>query len=54
MTLRIYAEQKKLSVGRLSVRVNHGKVPVEHCQDCGEAVEGRTGKIDRLRTHDQC
>ena len=48
MTLRIYADQKKLSVGRLSVRVNHGKVPVEHCQDCGKAVEGRTGRIDRL------
>ena len=48
MTLRIYADQRKLSVGRLSVRVNHGKVPVEHCQDCGKAVEGRTGRIDRL------
>ena len=21
--------------GRLTVRVNHGKVPVEHCADCG-------------------
>ena len=48
MTLRIYAEHKKLSLGRLIVRVSHGKVPVEHCQDCGEAVEGRTGKIDRF------
>ncbi len=48
MTLRIYAEQKKLSVGRLIVRVSHGKVPAEHCHDCGEAVEGRTGKIDRF------
>jgi putative redox protein len=48
MTLRIYAEHKKLSLGRLVVRVSHGKVPVEHCQDCGEAVEGRTGKIDRF------
>jgi uncharacterized OsmC-like protein/alpha-beta hydrolase superfamily lysophospholipase len=48
MTLRIYAEHKQLALGRLSVRVSHGKVPVEHCQDCGEAVEGRTGKIDRF------
>ena len=28
--------------------VSHGKVAVEHCQDCGEAVEGRIGKIDRF------
>ena len=48
MTLRLYAEHKHLSLGRLSVRVNHGKVPVEHCTDCGKAVEGRVGKIDRF------
>jgi uncharacterized OsmC-like protein/alpha-beta hydrolase superfamily lysophospholipase len=48
MTLRVYAEYKHLSMGRLTVRVNHGKVPVEHCTDCGNAVEGRVGKIDRF------
>lgn len=48
MTLRMYAEHKKLSLGRVSVSVTHGKVPVEHCDDCGEVVEGRTGKIDRF------
>lgn len=48
MTLRVYAEYKHLSLGRLTVRVNHGKVPVEHCADCGNAVEGRMGKIDRF------
>jgi putative redox protein len=48
MTLRIYAEYKHLSMGRLTVRVNHGKVAVEHCADCGSAVEGRAGKIDRF------
>jgi putative redox protein len=48
MTLRIYAEHRKLALGRISVHVAHGKVPVEHCQDCGAAVEGRTGKIDRF------
>ena len=48
MTLRIYAEHKQLALGRLTVSVKHGKVPAEHCQDCGEAVEGRTGKIDRF------
>jgi uncharacterized OsmC-like protein/pimeloyl-ACP methyl ester carboxylesterase len=48
MTLRIYAEHRKLALGQITVRVDHGKVPVEHCDDCGEAVEGRTGKIDRF------
>lgn len=48
MTLRMYAEHKKLALGRVSVSVTHGKVPVEHCDDCGEVVEGRTGKIDRF------
>lgn len=48
MTLRIYAEHKKLALPPVTVRVDHGKVPVEHCQDCGKAVEGRTGKIDRF------
>jgi putative redox protein len=48
MTLRIYAEHKKLELGRLSVRVRYGKVSAEHCDDCGKAAEGRTGKIDRF------
>jgi putative redox protein len=48
MTLRIYAEHKQLALGRLTVSVRHGKLPAEHCQDCGEAAEGRTGKIDRF------
>ena len=48
MTLRVYAEQKQLALGRLTVGVRHGKVRAEHCHDCGEAVEGRTGQIDRF------
>ena len=48
MTLRIYAEHKRLALGRLTVSVRHGKLPAEHCEDCGEVVEGRTGKIDRF------
>ena len=48
MTLRLYADHKQLALGRLSVSVKHGKLPVEHCHDCGEAAEGRTGKIDRF------
>jgi putative redox protein len=48
MTLRLYAEHKKLALGRLTVGVRHGKRPAEHCTDCGEVAEGRTGKIDRF------
>jgi putative redox protein len=48
ITLRVYAEQKQLALGRLTVSVRHGKLPVDHCEDCGEAAEGRTGKIDRF------
>jgi putative redox protein len=48
MTLRVYAEHKKLALGRISVAVKHGKVAAQHCIDCGAAAEGREGKIDRF------
>ena len=48
MTLRLYAAHKKLALGRVTVEVSHGKVAAEHCADCGEAAEGRGGKIDRF------
>lgn len=48
MTLRLYAEHKNLPLGRLTVSVKHGKLPAEHCKDCGEAAADRIGKIDRF------
>jgi putative redox protein len=48
MTLRLYAEHKGLALDRVTVAVTHGKLPPEHCQDCGEAAQGRTEKIDRF------
>lgn len=48
MTLRVYAEHKKLALGRVSVDVRHGKVAAEHCSDCDGVAAGRTGKIDRF------
>jgi putative redox protein len=48
MTLRVYAEQKKLALGRISVAIRHGKTPAQHCADCGAVAEGREGKIDRF------
>jgi uncharacterized OsmC-like protein len=48
MTLRVYAEHKKLALGRVVVEVRHGKVAADHCADCSEVAEGRSGKIDRF------
>jgi uncharacterized OsmC-like protein/pimeloyl-ACP methyl ester carboxylesterase len=48
MTLRVYAEHRKLTLGRVSVTIRHGKTAAEHCSDCGAAAEGREGKIDRF------
>ncbi len=49
MTLRMYADRKKLELGRVSVTVSHGKVDAAHCEDCESAAEGRTGRIDRFQ-----
>ena len=48
MTLRMYSDRSGLGLDQITVRVEHGKVPTEHCADCGEALAGRTGKIDRF------
>jgi putative redox protein len=48
ITLRLYAEHKKLPLGSVSVEVSHGKVAASHCTDCGEVAGGRGGKIDRF------
>jgi len=48
MTLRIYAEFKKVDLPRVSVAVTHGKVKADHCTDCGSVAEGKSGKIDRF------
>jgi len=48
MTLRMYADYKKMLLGKVTVEVLHGKVAAAHCADCGEVAEGKTGKIDRF------
>ncbi len=45
MTLRMYAEHKKMALGQVSVTVEHEKI---HAEDCAECAEGRTGRIDRF------
>lgn len=44
MTLRMYAEQKKWPLQRVTVKLQHEKI---HAQDCSEC-ETREGKIDRI------
>jgi putative redox protein len=44
MTLRLYAERKKLPLDRISVRLRHQKI---HAADCAEC-ETREGKLDRI------
>jgi putative redox protein len=45
MTLRMYANHKKLDLASATVRVEHDKVHAEDCEDC----ESGSGKIDEFR-----
>lgn len=47
MTLRLYAERKKLPLERVSVRLSHDKI---HAADC-ESCETETGRVDRIERH---
>lgn len=44
MTIRMYAEHKKIPLENVSVTLRHGKV---HARDC-ESCETREGKVDRI------
>jgi putative redox protein len=46
MTLRLYAEQKKLPLERVSVRLTHNKIHAEDCLNC-EIKESMIDRIDR-------
>ena len=46
MTLRLYADNKKLPLDRVSVRLTHNKIHAEDCLDC-ETKEGMLDRIDR-------
>jgi uncharacterized OsmC-like protein len=46
MTLRLYADIKKLPLERVSVRLTHNKIHAEDCLNC-ETKEGLIDRIDR-------
>lgn len=48
MTLRMYADFKKIPLGRVSVDVSHAKVHAKDCMDCTEEERGSGRRIDRF------
>lgn len=50
MTLRMYADRKKLPLDRVTVEVYHDKVHADDCLSCAEneLLEGRAGMIDQF------
>jgi putative redox protein len=44
MTLRLYADAKKIPLEGVSVRLRHGKIHAVDCASC----EAKAGKIDRI------
>jgi putative redox protein len=48
MTLRMYADFKKLPLGRVSVDVSHARIHAKDCADCTEEERGSGKRIDRF------
>ena len=48
MTIRMYANFKKIDLGAVSVEVKHAKIHAEDCLDCADSQKARNGKIDRF------
>ncbi|WP_193175887.1 bifunctional alpha/beta hydrolase/OsmC family protein [Oricola nitratireducens] len=51
MTLRIYADFKKLPLGAVTVDVSHAKVHARDCMECTDEEKNKGGKIDRFERH---
>jgi uncharacterized OsmC-like protein/alpha/beta superfamily hydrolase len=49
MTLRLYADHKKLALERVSVTLSHSKVHAQDCEEC-ETKEGKIDRIERVLT----
>ncbi len=48
MTIRMYADFKKIELGSISVEVKHDKVHAKDCFECSDDQKSRGGKIDRF------
>ena len=51
MTLKLYADRKGWTLGRLETRLRHSKVHAEDCAEC-ETREGKVDRIERVLTFD--
>jgi putative redox protein len=49
MTLRLYAERKKLPLARTEVRLRHSRIYAADCAEC-ESNEGMLDRIERIIT----
>lgn len=49
MTVRLYADRKRIPLRRISVRLRHGKIHAVDCAEC-ETKEGMIDRIDRAIT----
>ena len=49
MTLRLYAEHKKLPLDAISVTLSHAKIHAQDCEEC-ETKEGKIDRIERVLT----
>lgn len=48
MTLRLYADHKKLTLGRIGVDVSHAKIHAKDCEECAESERSSGARIDRF------
>jgi uncharacterized OsmC-like protein/pimeloyl-ACP methyl ester carboxylesterase len=48
MTLRLYAEHKKLTLGGISVDVSHAKIHARDCEECTESERSGSARIDHF------
>lgn len=48
MTLRMYADRKKLDLGRVTVDVSHAKVHAADCAECSDEEKAMGGRVDRF------
>lgn len=48
MTLRMYADFKKIPLGAITVDVAHEKIHARDCEECTDEERAGTGKIDRF------
>jgi putative redox protein len=48
MTLRLYADHKKLTLGRIGVDVSHTKIHAKDCEECTEQERIGSARIDQF------